>query len=88
MTANTPSKEGNTYSSNRTIFLTERELAQRWKQSPRTLQNQRLIGGGVPYVKLGASVRYRLDAIEAYERSRLHESTSDMVVDQRGVDEC
>ena len=40
-------------------LLTEDEAAQLRRQSIRTLQAERLRGGGCPYVKLGRSVRYR-----------------------------
>jgi Helix-turn-helix domain len=40
-------------------LLTEIEAAQLRGQSVRTLQAERLHGGGCPFVKLGRSVRYR-----------------------------
>lgn len=48
-------------------LLTESELAERWSRSARTLRNDRSARRGVPYVKLGGSVRYRLADVEAYE---------------------
>lgn len=48
-------------------FLTQKELAERWKISPRTLERQRWQGEGIPYVKLGHVVRYRLEDVLAYE---------------------
>lgn len=48
-------------------FLTTAELADRWRISPRTLRNQRCAGLGVPSVKIGGAVRYRLADVEAYE---------------------
>lgn len=58
------------------VFLTERELAARQKRSVRTLQNQRISGDGVPFVKFGRSVRYRLCDIVAWEEGSLRNSTS------------
>jgi hypothetical protein len=43
-----------------TSLLTERELSQRINRSIRTLQADRLRGGGggIPYIKIGHRVRY------------------------------
>jgi hypothetical protein len=58
-------------------LLTEIEAAQLRRQSVRTLQAERLRGGGCPFVKLGRSVRYRrLDVLEFIEAKR-RLSTSD-----------
>jgi hypothetical protein len=58
-------------------LLSTEEVAWIRRQSPRTIEKERLTGGGCPFVKLGRSVRYRrqdvLDDIE--RRTRL--STSD-----------
>src|SRR5262245_1302315 len=40
-------------------LLTEAEAARLRRQSVRTLQAERVRGGGCPFVKLGRSVRYR-----------------------------
>ena len=50
-------------------FLKEVDLAARWRVSRKKLQADRLNGIGPAYFKLGACVRYRLDDIEAFERS-------------------
>ena len=46
-------------------------LASRWGMSRQTLANQRSLGQGPPYVKLGAHVVYRLEDIEEYEEGRI-----------------
>lgn len=48
-------------------FLDTKELAERWKMSPRTLYNQRSLGNGPPYIKVGTRVLYPIDEIEKYE---------------------
>jgi hypothetical protein len=58
-------------------FLTEAELAERQHRSIKTLRNERLTGRGVPFVKFGRSVRYRLAYVLAYEDAHLRKSTSD-----------
>ncbi len=58
-------------------LLTENELAILTKKSVRTLQGQRFHGGGIPYVKLGAHVRYRMTDVQRYLDSHTRHSTSD-----------
>ena len=54
----------------RTLFLTEREVANLLKISTKKLQADRFYGRGLPYIKLGGAVRYKLDHImEAVEKS-------------------
>jgi hypothetical protein len=65
------------YPSNSGVFLTELELASRQNRSVKTIQAERVAGRGVPFVKLGRSVRYRLSDIESYEAARLKVSTAD-----------
>ena len=44
-----------------------------------TLQKKRVAGDGPPYVKLGRSVRYRPEDLEAYVVERTISSTSQLV---------
>lgn len=57
-----------------TIYITERELAERWRitlsgvvQMRRYPQRQR-----IPFYKLGNSVRYKLSDVIAYEESSIN----------------
>ena len=50
-------------------FITAKELAKRWKRSPRTLANQRLQGIGCPYYKISGKVLYDLEDVENMEKS-------------------
>tara|TARA_R100001163_G_scaffold29071_1_gene23201 strand:+ start:236 stop:460 length:225 start_codon:yes stop_codon:yes gene_type:complete len=50
-------------------FITAKELANRWKRSPRTLANQRLAGVGCPYYKISGKVLYDLEDVEKMEKS-------------------
>lgn len=63
--------------SNADLLLTERDVARRQNLSVRTLQNRRGAGGGIPYLKLGRSVRYRLSDVLAWEQARRRTNTSD-----------
>ena len=58
------------------LFLTEVELAARWKMAVKTLRNSRVSGGHIPFVRIGRLVRYRLQDVEAYERRNTAASTS------------
>ncbi len=49
------------------VFLAQRDLAARWRMSPRTLERWRWSGKGPAFVKLGGRVVYRLDVIETFE---------------------
>ncbi len=49
------------------VLLTTRDLAARWRCGVQWLANERSAGRGVPYVKLGRAVRYRLADVEQCE---------------------
>ena len=54
-------------------LLTPKDLADRWKVANNTLRKWRVAGTGPDYIKLGesrnAEVRYRLEDVEAFEKS-------------------
>jgi len=52
--------------------LTEKDLAQRWGKSPRTLQGWRASGDGPKFVRLGKrSIYYLEEDVIAYERANV-----------------
>lgn len=53
--------------------LSQHELAQRWRLSPRTLERWRWLGQGPRYLKIGGRVAYRVEDIEAYEAAQLRD---------------
>ena len=57
--------------------ITEVQFAERQNRSVKTIQNDRLTGHGVPFVKFGRSVRYRLSDVVEFEDAHLRGSTSD-----------
>ena len=57
-------------------LLTEVEVAERHRRSVKTLQNERVKGGGIPFVKIGRLVRYRFEDILEYEANCRFSSTS------------
>lgn len=52
-------------------WLTTKELARRWRRSPRTLERWRSDGKGPPWVLLMGRVLYFAESIHAYERAHL-----------------
>ncbi len=65
-------------------LLTEIEAAQLRRQSVRTLQAERLRGGGCRFVKIGRSVRYRLRDVLEFIEANVRASTSDNDINARG----
>lgn len=59
------------------IFLTEKQLGARWQTSVKKLQNDRLQGTGIQWVRIGRLVRYRLSDIIGWERENTRQSTSE-----------
>ena len=59
------------------LNFNERDLAERWGVSPKTLQRWRSEGRGPMYLKLSKRVVYPLDQIQAFESKALYASTSD-----------
>ena len=66
------------------VYLTETETAEYLtglgvKYSPRTLQNQRVQGVGIPFVKLNSRVRYRREDIDEWlAKAPVRTSTCDV----------
>ncbi|RYF47742.1 MAG: DNA-binding protein [Cytophagaceae bacterium] len=58
-------------------LVDEKELACILAQSPRTLQAQRLRGGGIPYIKIGRSVRYDLQDVNQFLAAQRRASSSE-----------
>ena len=55
--------------------LRERELAQRWTMSQRTLQRWRKEGFGPAYILIGGTIRYRMADVLDYEHRHLHDGS-------------
>ncbi len=50
----------------------QKQLARRWGLSPRTLERWRHQKSGLPYLKIGGRVVYRLEDVLHYEAQRMH----------------
>jgi predicted DNA-binding transcriptional regulator AlpA len=58
-------------------LLTQRQCAEALALSERTLERFRVSGVGPKFVRMGKSVRYRLNDVEVWLASRLRGSTSE-----------
>ncbi len=58
-------------------YLTNDEAADYLRLSPRTLEKQRVIGGGPKFRKFGRRVMYAVADLDAWAEARSFESTSD-----------
>ncbi|MBN8761713.1 MAG: DNA-binding protein [Thiobacillus sp. 65-69] len=58
-------------------YLTNSEAAEFLRLSPRTLEKQRVIGGGPRFRKFGRRVMYAISDLEAWADARSFEMTSD-----------
>jgi hypothetical protein len=55
--------------------LDQKNLAERWLISARTLEQWRWQGRGPRYLKIGGRVVYRLSDVEAFEAASIHTNT-------------
>jgi hypothetical protein len=51
-------------------YITEREVTELTKRATQTLRNDRFLGQGIPYIKMGRSVRYNLADVISFMESR------------------
>lgn len=77
-------REGSTEMTTTDELINENEAARLRGQSVRTLQAERVKGGGCPFVKLGRSVRYRRSDILRYIEQRIVSSTTEADMREHG----
>jgi hypothetical protein len=58
-------------------YLNNSEAAEFLRLSPRTLEKQRVIGGGPRFRKFGRRVMYAIEDLEAWANARAFEMTCD-----------
>jgi len=51
-------------------YITEKEVSEIIGRALSTLRNDRFLGKGIPYIKIGKSVRYRLDDVIEFMESK------------------
>lgn len=66
-------------------LLTTQQAANRLNLSVSTLNKSRLTGTGPKFVKLGASVRYRIEDLDHWVNSQVMASTSESTVRAQGM---
>ncbi len=59
------------------VLLSPEELADRWLLTPYTLGRWRRNGKGPQFSKTESGIRYRIEDVEAFEKSRTYKSTAD-----------
>ena len=55
--------------------LTQVELAERWRISPRTLERWRWLRLGQQYLKIGGRVVYSLEDVQSFEAAKRTETS-------------
>ena len=58
-------------------LYTQKDLAERWDCSRKTLERRRSAGTGCPFVVISRRVYYREEDIEAFEVAQVRRSTSE-----------
>ena len=51
-------------------YLNEKQVSEMTGRALSTLRNERFLGKGMPYIKIGKSVRYRLDEVVKFMESK------------------
>ena len=55
---------------NQPKYITEKEVSEITGRALSTLRNERFLGKGIPYIKIGKSVRYKYDDVIEFMESR------------------
>lgn len=66
-------------------LLTPRETAEVMRCSERKLERHRLTGDGPPFIKFGATVRYRRDDLTKWLAEHTRRSTSEGAVESQSA---
>ena len=56
-------------------LFTTKQLADILGFAPKTLSNQRILGTGLPFIKIGNAVRYKKSDIESFIEENTHDHT-------------
>jgi hypothetical protein len=55
---------------NQKKYITEKEVSEITSRALSTLRNERFLGKGIPYIKIGKSVRYKFDDVIEFMESK------------------
>ena len=61
-------------------LYTTKQVAKVLGFAPKTLSNQRILGTGLPFIKIGNAVRYKKSDIETFIEENTHVTMNDFVV--------
>ena len=64
-------------------YLTEKQVSEITGRALQTLRNERHLGRGIPYVKVGRSIRYSLEDVVEFMESRKIRTQDSMYVRPR-----
>jgi len=64
----------------RAQYLTEKQVSGITGRALQTLRNERFLGRGIPYVKVGRSIRYSLEDVVGFMESRKIRTQDSMYV--------
>ena len=56
-------------------LYTTKQVAKVLGFAPKTLSNQRILGTGLPFIKIGNAVRYKKSDIESFIEENTHDHT-------------
>ena len=56
-------------------LMTTKQLANVLGFAAKTLSNQRVLGTGIPFIKIGNAVRYKRSDVETYIEENTHDHT-------------
>jgi len=62
---------------NSNVYLTTKELSQRWKVNPNTIEHWRISGFGPEFVRIGRKILYSLESILEFENQRKAQNTAE-----------
>ena len=65
-----------------TLHVDQKDLAARWRMSPRPLEQWRRQGRGPLLLKIGGRVVYRVANVEAFEAACVHANTIGPLADR------
>ena len=68
-------------------LFTTKQLADILGFAPKTLSNQRILGTGLPFIKIGNAVRYKKSDIESFIEENTHDHTGMVKVNSIRVKE-
>lgn len=67
------------------VWVGEAQVSAITDMSLAWLRKKRITGGGIPYSKMGRTVKYRLDIVQEYMEQRMVSSTSEYQSNHKSI---